>query len=116
MESPVEYPKITLGGTEYEVKFTRGLLYRLEKAGIVFTPAIKNRGASCGLVVLMETLHMAIGFKGTVEELTEIAFDQRDEVLTVLVDGWGKVMLPSLQTRAAAVAKRKPAQQTPAIQ
>jgi hypothetical protein len=106
-----EYPTIELGGTIYEVKFTRGLMYRLDKAGIQFAPKLSRTGgvvnSECSISTLMDTLHMAIGFPGTIDELVELAFDKRDEILSILMDGWGKVVLPSLKSRAVARAARK---------
>ena len=107
----VDYPKIELGGKEYEVKFTRGLLYQLDKQGIKFNPQFANNSATCGLSAIVDTLKLAIGFEGTADELAELVYDKRDEALTALVNGWGKVVLPSLQAKiAATVAKTKAAE------
>lgn len=102
----VDYPTIELGGKTYEVKFTRGLLYQLDKHGIKFNPQFANNSATCGLSAIVDTLRLAIGFEGSAEELAELVYDKRDEALTALVNGWGKVVLPSLQAKiAATVAK-----------
>ena len=102
----VDYPTIELGGKTYEVKFTRGLLYQLDKQGIKFNPQFANNSATCGLSAIVDTLRLAIGFEGSSEELAELVYDKRDEALTALVNGWGKVVLPSLQAKiAATVAK-----------
>ena len=107
----VDYPTIELGGKTYEVKFTRGLLYQLDKQGIKFNPQFANNAATCGLSSIVDTLKLAIGFEGTADELAELVYDKRDEALTALVNGWGKVVLPSLQAKiAATVAKTKAAE------
>jgi hypothetical protein len=105
----VEYPTVELGGTKYEVKFTRATLYQLDKAGIVFNPQVVRSTASLKFSTIVDTLKLCIAFEGTAEELAELSFDKRDEILVVLVDAWGKVVLPSLQTRAAAIAANKQA-------
>lgn len=104
IKSTIEYPKLELGDQTYEIKFTRGLLFRLDKAGIQFNATINKTRSTMGLANLIEVLHMAINFPGTTEELAELAFDKRDEIMTVLVEAWGKVVLPSLQARVAAQA------------
>lgn len=110
----VEFPTIELGGKTYTVKFSRGLLYQLDKQGIKFNPQFTRDQASCGLSPLVDTLKLAIGFEGTADELTELVYDKRDEALTALVNGWGKVVLPSLQAKiAATVAKTKAADEQP---
>lgn len=101
-----EYPSIELGGTKYEVKFTRGLMYRLDKMGLSFNPTFESgkKAWSGKLSNMVDVLKEAIGFQGTAEELTELCYDKRDEVLSVLVEAWGKVVLPSLNARVAALS------------
>lgn len=106
-----EYPTIELGGKAYELKFTRGMIYRLDKMGIVFAPVIRQTGpntteTTVKLSNLIDTLHVVIGFQGTSEELAELAFDKRDELTFKLTDAWRKVVLPSMQARAAAAQQR----------
>lgn len=102
--SGVEYPKVELGGVTYEVKFTRGLIYRMDKAGISFTPRFLNQGKQVQLSFsnLIDVLRMAISFPGTAEELAELAYDKRNEITTALVNGWGNLLLSSKAPVAAA--------------
>ena len=102
-ETGVDYPEIELGGEKYPVKFTRGTLYRLSKAGIAFNPTFLKGGASVQLSNLIDTLHLVIQYPGTAEELTELVYDRRDEISGVLIEAWGKVVLPSLQAKIAAL-------------
>lgn len=105
----VEYPVLNLGGADYEVRFTRGLLYRLTKDKIAFVPQTTGNGASLSFDVIVDTLKRAISFPGTEEQLAELCYDRRDEILDILMAAWGKVVLPSLQTRAAARAANRQA-------
>lgn len=112
----VTYPEIELGGVTYSVKFTRGLIYKLDKAGINFAPKITREGetyhSQCSFSTIVDTLKLAIDFEGTSEDLAELCFEKRDQILDILVAGWGKVVLPSLQARAVAkAAKRETANQ-----
>ena len=114
METGIDYPTIELGGKTYQVKFNRALLYQLDKRGIAFNPQFRNGGATCGLAAIIDTMQLAIGFEGTADELAELVYDKRDEALTALVAGWGKVVLPSLQAKlAATVAKPTAAEALP---
>lgn len=106
-KAPGEFPGIELGGETYQVKFTRGLLYRLDKMGIQFSPRFTPQGSTCSLSNIIDVLHVVIGFKGTHEELTELAYDKRNEIHEKLVDAWGKVVLPSLQAQQSAQAAAK---------
>ncbi len=106
IETGVEYPTVELGGALYEVKFTRGVLYRLEKQGVMFNP---QRKLNAGQVTwhlqfsnIVDVLKECIGFPGTHEELAELCFDQRDEISKILLDAWGNLMLPTLRRREAA--------------
>ncbi len=112
-DTGVDYPELDLGGTKYAVKFTRAAIYRLEKAGIVFNPTFirdaagKATGASTQFSNIVDVLHIVIKFEGTHDELAEFVYDRRDEISGVLIGAWGKVVLPSLQTRAAQLAAAK---------
>lgn len=99
-DTGVEYPTLTLGdGNTYTVKFTRGTLYRLSKAGVKFSPVFTKNSSSASLSNVIDTLKVVIDYPGTAEELTEIAFDQKDEILSVLCAAWVKVALPTIQKR-----------------
>lgn len=99
-----EYPKLELGGKTYELKFTRGLMYRMDKAGVLFNATIKKTSSTMNFSNIVDVLHMAIRFDGTHEDLAELAFDRRDEITSLLVEAWSKVVLPSLQARVAALS------------
>lgn len=111
-----EFPSIELGGKTYQLKFTRGALFRLDDAGISFNPAFTPAGYSIKLANLIRTLHIVIGFAGTHEELAELAFDRRNEIGALLVQAWGKVLLPSLQLRTSALAVANPEEVKPTLQ
>lgn len=111
--SGTEYPELELGGVTYEVKFTRGILYRLDKAGVTFNPQFTKTTSTVKLANLIDVLHMVISFEGTHEELAELAYDKRDEVSSKLIQAWGKVVLPSLQARGSAQAAAKPSADDP---
>jgi hypothetical protein len=102
--SGVSYPTVELGGVRYEVKFTRATMYRLDKEGIVFNPQFARSSATLKFSTIVDTLKLCIAFDGSADELAELCFDKRDEILSVLVESWGKVVLPSIQARAAAKA------------
>lgn len=112
----IEYPKVELGGKSYEIKFTRAALYRLDDAGITFNPRFTQAGYTIGLANLVKTLHVVINFEGSHEELAELAYDNRDDIGAKLVDAWGKVVLPSLQAKASAMAAAKQAESPPVVQ
>jgi hypothetical protein len=106
-KAPGEFPEIELGGKKYTVKFTRGMLYRLDKMGIQFSPRFTPQGSTCTLSNIIDVLHVVIGFEGSHEELAELAYDQRNDIHAKLVEAWGKVVLPSLQAQASAQAAAK---------
>lgn len=108
-----EYPILKIGEQTYTVKFTRGMLYRMNKASIQFLPTFAPGGQAATLQLgqLIDTLHMAINFQGTHEDLAELVFDRRDEVAVLLIDAWGKVILPSLQARIPQTAEKKSGEQ-----
>lgn len=104
----VEYPKLTLDGVAYEVKFTRAMLYRMEKLGVKFAPTFKNENGKAtvamSLANLVDVLHVATGYRGTHEELAEAVFDQRNAAVDALMVAWGKAFPPPPQPQAAAEA------------
>ena len=102
-----EYPTIELEGKTYEIKFTRAAMYRLDNAGVTFAPRFTPKGYSVGIANLINTLHVVIGFQGSHEDLAELAYDKRDEIGGKLVEAWGKVVLPSFQAKASALAAAK---------
>lgn len=108
----IEYPKITLGGVEYEIKFTRATMYQLGKRGIRFVPQISAGGARMEFHEMVDVLYLTIGFKGTPDELAELCYDVRGELVGPLVDAWAKVVLPSFKPIQAAAANTT-ADQTP---
>lgn len=106
----VQYPTITLDGVTYTVKFSRALLYRMEKMGVKFAPTFptdehgKPAGVAMSLANLVDVLHVAIGYRGTHEELAEAVYEQRNDAVTALVVAWGKAFPPRQQPQAAAEA------------
>lgn len=117
----VTYPEIELGGKTYVLKFTRGTLYRLDKAGIVFNPRFTNLGkpnqqVTMPLAMFIDSLKIVIGFEGDPEELTELVFDRQGEIMDLMLDAWGKAVLPSLNIRIAALTAAKQAAATAALE
>jgi len=96
----ITYPEIELGGKKYTVKFTRGMIYRMGKAGVSFSPRLTGSPDAQLITMefsqLIDVLHLAIDFPGTHEELAELAYDKRGELVTALVTAWSKIMLPTL--------------------
>jgi hypothetical protein len=100
----IEYPKITLGGVEYELKVTRGaLIYRFSQRGISLA-SLKDetkRVSAC-----IDALHAMMGsqFAGTPEELTEMIFaeDKFKESLHAVMVAVGKVSPPKVEPAQAA--------------
>lgn len=102
--SGIDFPTIELGGQHYIVKFSRASLYRMEKLGIKFEvkvtplpdqPGMVNRSMTFAQVVDM--LLVAIGFKGTAEELAELVTPAKvQEGFEKIMDAWGKAF-PSPQ-------------------
>lgn len=72
----IEFPKITLGGVEYELKFTRGaLLYRISRKGIAMADLSNaNKRFAC----LFDILHAIISdkFSGTADDLASMAYEE----------------------------------------
>ncbi len=110
--APETFPEIDLGGKKYAVKFTRGTMYRLDKAGIPFSPNVSNNQVTSKFSNIVDVLHMVVGFEGSHEDLAELIYDRRNEIQTILVEAWGKVVLPSLQAMASAQAAAKPTAET----
>lgn len=106
-----EYPSIELGGQSYQVKFTRGLMYRMDKLGLSFDAKFTKEGELIRTTMpyhnIIDVLHMAIGFKGTQEELSEFVYDRRDEIMVLMVGAWGKVALPSINARLSVQSAAK---------
>lgn len=88
----IEYPTIELGGKTYTVKFSRGLLYRLAKAGVKIETRQIAGGVSMPFEILVDAYHVLIGFEGSHEELAEMMFDKRGEALNKLLVAVGKTL------------------------
>ena len=118
--SGIEYPKIELGGKTYTVKFTGYAQYRMQKAGIVFSPAFLNEGKqySIGFSNLIDVLAICIDFKGTTEELSNLVYpiDKRNEVGLALMAGWGNLLLSSGQIKIRETAANPTDQPAPLTQ
>ena len=104
----VDYPTIELGGKTYTVKFSRGMLYRMHKQGVVFAPQVKAGQVLMQFAPLVDVLHLAIGFDGTHEELAELVYDKRNDAVSALMVAWGKAFPPTPQAQAPAEAKPEP--------
>lgn len=107
-KAPGEFPEIELGGETYQIKFTRGLLYRLDKMGIQFSPRFTPQGSTCTLSNIIDVLHVVIGFKGTHEELAELAYDKRNDIHTKLVESWEKLCCRRFKRKHPLRRQRKP--------
>ncbi len=85
----IEYPKLTIDGREYDVKFSRSALYRLDKAGFDIRtlgqeigrwfphqdPVTKEQvNGNIRISVLVDVLHAAIGdqVRVTPEQLADM--------------------------------------------
>ena len=102
-----EHPVIELAGVKYPVKFTRGMLYNMGVAGIKFNPVVTAGTARVDFHVIVDVMKLAIEWPGTAQELAEVLFDKRDQALTMLMEGWGNLVLPSLQSRVQSVAAKQ---------
>ena len=91
----VDYPTIELGGKTYTVKFSRGMLYRMGKLGVVFAPKLDAGRITMDFAQIVDLAHLATGFKGTHDELAELLYDKRNDALTALMAAWGKAFPPS---------------------
>ena len=100
----IDYPRLTLGGVEYELKFTRGaLLYRISRRGIsVSTLRDPERRIAAGV----DILHAIIGdqFGGTPEQLADLVFTEEKfaEVIQAVTVAVGKVFPPKAEPAQAA--------------
>jgi hypothetical protein len=111
--SGVDYPTIELGGKTYTVKFSRGLLYRMSKLGVVFAPQVvpnpndpSKKLIQMSFVQIVDVLHVAIGFEGTHEELAELVFEHRPQVIDALMAAWGKAFPPAPLPQVPAEPKQ----------
>lgn len=101
------YPTVELGGVLYEVKFTRSMIYRMDKAGIKFSPEFIDGGkggVKLSFSNLVDVLKVAIDFPGTADELSEMAYDKRNAITTILMNAWGNL----LRSSKAPVATAQP--------
>lgn len=107
----VQYPTVQIGDATYEIRFTAETMYDLGLAGIAFNPKWDAQTStwSCDFTNMCQVLKVVIGFPGTARELAGLVFDTRDDIVVALIDGWGKVVLPSLQRRTAAAKARQEA-------
>jgi len=109
----IEYPKVKLGEHEYEVRFTRAVMYRMGKMGLSFTPRVANGVMQADFHQIVDVLHLTTGFPGTPEELAELCYDKRHELIAPVLAAWAKVVLPSMnlaQPPAAQPEKGQPIQ------
>jgi hypothetical protein len=89
----IEYPTIELGGKTYIVKFSRGILYRLGKAGVdIRTTRGLGDTINMPFTQLVDAYHVVIAFEGTHEELAELLFDKKGDALTKLILAVGKTL------------------------
>jgi hypothetical protein len=74
--SGIDYPKLTLGGVEYELKLTKGrLMFRMSNRGVA---ALSLRNPDQNVASLIKTLHALIcdTYLGTEEDLAEMVIDE----------------------------------------
>ena len=91
----VEYPTIELGGVNYTVKFSRGMLYRMGKQGVSFSPKFPGEGkVSMDFSQIVDLLCLATGFPGTHEDMAELVYEKRNEAVAALMAAWGKAFPP----------------------
>lgn len=119
--SGVEYPTLVIGGVSYVVKFSRGALYRLDKAGFdlrqlgpqlqQWFPKKLDDGTeipgNLRLSVLVDVLHSAIGdkFLGSPEQLAEALGENIAEAAIAVVQAIAK-MKPSPQPSQETAANQ----------
>jgi hypothetical protein len=113
-QSNIEFPKITLGGVEYTVKFTRGgMIYRMIKSGASFADLVP--GSPKFFSAVIDTLHAALfgQFAGSPEELAEIIVSENKvkDCAVALNVAMGKVFPPT--QAAAPVDEQKPLENAP---
>lgn len=96
--SNIEFPKITLGGVEYVVKFTRGgMIYRMIKSGANF--AELRPGHPKFFSATVDALHAALfgQFTGTSEDLADLMVTENKvtECTAAILVAVGKVFPPT---------------------
>ena len=108
--SGIDFPTIELNGKTYTVKFSRAMLYRMNKLGVVFAPQIVasptdpgKKAVQMTFMQIVDVLHLATGYEGSHEELAEAVFDKRPEAIDKLMAAWGKAFpSPQVQLREPA--------------
>lgn len=108
--SGIEYPTIELGGKTYTVKFTGAAMWRMGKAGVAFrvTHTEDRQKLTTQFHNNVDVLYACIDFKGTIDELADLAWPKRQEVANVLIKGWGNLLLPSAQVQIRETAATPP--------
>jgi hypothetical protein len=104
----VDYPTLELGGKAYTVKFSRGILYRMGKLGVVFNPRVANNQVTMSFTAVVDVMHAVIGFEGTHEDLAELVYDKRGDCVSALMVAWGKAFPPTPQAQAPAEKPQEP--------
>jgi hypothetical protein len=113
MEKDQEFPAIQIGDKTYPVKFTRGKLYDMAKAGIEYTPRIRDGKVMMNRAQAIDVLHMLVDFKGTQHDLAELMWDRTAEVVDVLWSAWVKAYPPAPVTvQPQDLAETKPVTET----
>lgn len=117
--SGVEYPKLTIDGREYEVKFSRAAIYRLDKSGFDlrllagevrgWLPSSENGIETPGRVrysVMIDILHAAVGdqLRCTAEQLAELVGPERTAEVAAAILGAMVKTKPSPQTQGQETA------------
>lgn len=105
METGIVYPKITLGGVEYELKFSRGSLFRrMGNAGVANLGDLMG-GNLIGFAKMIDTLHAILGdqYRGSADDLADMVLteDKGRDVAQALFVALGKVF-PSRQVAQTA--------------
>src|SRR5579885_541605 len=112
MDTGIVYPEITLGGVEYEVKLTQGLLcYRLGRLGTDMNGLFTERNLA-SFSKLVDVLHAAISdvYKGKPEDLAELVMSEQKQVELgrVVFEALGKVFPLSGSAATAGHSAPKP--------
>ncbi len=115
-KSNIEYPKLTLGGREYELKFTRGaMVFRAADAGLSFAD-LYGADQFKRVAAVIKALHAALKagnqFDGDQNALADLIHEENKmgEATTAIMLALGKVFPP---TQAAAAADANQPQATP---